>query len=154
MSKNAFKHLYTVECGNACVSECVLKTLACRGLRVGPSKCRTITLTAENTPQSKNNMSSNDANMKNTTATKAKTRTTTSCLVTLQTSSLILWERGLRPPLLAVIQQHCDQQQCQQQQGMNPNDNRDMNINQNIEQTPTFKRETTTITRRTTRSRQ
>ena len=24
--------------GNACVSECVLKTLACRGLRVGPSK--------------------------------------------------------------------------------------------------------------------
>ena len=26
--------------GTACVSECVLKTLACRGLRVGPSKCR------------------------------------------------------------------------------------------------------------------
>ena len=25
--------------GTACVSECVLKTLACRGLRVGPSKC-------------------------------------------------------------------------------------------------------------------
>ena len=24
--------------GTACVSECVLKTLACRGLRVGPSK--------------------------------------------------------------------------------------------------------------------
>ena len=29
--------------GTACVSECVLKTLACRGLRVGPSKtCRKI----------------------------------------------------------------------------------------------------------------
>ena len=28
--------------GTACVSECVLKTLACRGLRVGPSKVRTI----------------------------------------------------------------------------------------------------------------
>ena len=26
--------------GTACVSECVLKTLACRGLRVGPSKLR------------------------------------------------------------------------------------------------------------------
>ena len=26
--------------GTACVSECVLKTLACRGLRVGPSKGR------------------------------------------------------------------------------------------------------------------
>ena len=26
--------------GTACVSECVLKTLACRGLRVGPSKRR------------------------------------------------------------------------------------------------------------------
>ena len=26
--------------GTACVSECVLKTLACRGLRVGPSKNR------------------------------------------------------------------------------------------------------------------
>ena len=25
--------------GTACVSECLLKTLACRGLRVGPSKC-------------------------------------------------------------------------------------------------------------------
>ena len=24
--------------GTACVSECMLKTLACRGLRVGPSK--------------------------------------------------------------------------------------------------------------------
>ena len=24
--------------GTACMSECVLKTLACRGLRVGPSK--------------------------------------------------------------------------------------------------------------------
>ena len=28
--------------GNACVSECVLKTLACRGLRVGPSKYITL----------------------------------------------------------------------------------------------------------------
>ena len=26
--------------GTACVSECVLQTLACRGLRVGPSKDR------------------------------------------------------------------------------------------------------------------
>ena len=26
--------------GTACVSECVLKTLACRGLRVGPSKLK------------------------------------------------------------------------------------------------------------------
>ena len=30
--------------GTACVSECVLKTLACRGLRVGPSKLQTETL--------------------------------------------------------------------------------------------------------------
>ena len=28
----------------ACVSECVLKTLACRGLRVGPSKVKSIHL--------------------------------------------------------------------------------------------------------------
>ena len=28
--------------GTACVSECVLKTLACRGLRVGPSKTLTL----------------------------------------------------------------------------------------------------------------
>ena len=28
--------------GTACVSECVLKTLACRGLRVGPSKLWTL----------------------------------------------------------------------------------------------------------------
>ena len=28
--------------GTACVSECVLKTLACRGLRVGPSKSRKV----------------------------------------------------------------------------------------------------------------
>ena len=28
--------------GTACVSGCVLKTLACRGLRVGPSKCEAI----------------------------------------------------------------------------------------------------------------
>ena len=28
--------------GTACVSECVLKTLACRGLRVGPSKLITL----------------------------------------------------------------------------------------------------------------
>ena len=27
--------------GTACVSECVLKTLACQGLRVGPSKIST-----------------------------------------------------------------------------------------------------------------
>ena len=34
--KNAFnKHSYA---GTACVSECVLKTLACQGLRVSPSK--------------------------------------------------------------------------------------------------------------------
>ena len=26
--------------GTACVSECVLKTLACQGLRVGPSKLK------------------------------------------------------------------------------------------------------------------
>ena len=26
--------------GTACVSECVLKTLACRGLRIGPSNLR------------------------------------------------------------------------------------------------------------------
>ena len=35
--------------GTACVSECVLKTLACRGLRVGPSKgiaAKIITTTA------------------------------------------------------------------------------------------------------------
>ena len=28
--------------GTACVSECVLKTLACRGLRVGPSKLHAV----------------------------------------------------------------------------------------------------------------
>ena len=28
--------------GTACVSECVLKTLACRGLRVGPSKSTSV----------------------------------------------------------------------------------------------------------------
>ena len=66
VQKKAFKHSYTVECGkrlrvgvrvskkrplniriqwnvgSACVSECVLKTLACRGLRVGPSKLRSL----------------------------------------------------------------------------------------------------------------
>ena len=31
--------------GTTCVSECVLKTLACRGLRVGPSKLHTCSLT-------------------------------------------------------------------------------------------------------------
>ena len=31
--------------GTACVSECVLKTLACRGLHVGPSKFCTLKLT-------------------------------------------------------------------------------------------------------------
>ena len=37
--KNAFKHNRILwNAGTACVSECVLKTLACRGLRVGPSK--------------------------------------------------------------------------------------------------------------------
>ena len=37
--KNAFKHnRIQWNAGTACVSECVLKTLACRGLRVGPSK--------------------------------------------------------------------------------------------------------------------
>ena len=35
--KSAFQHSYTEECGDR-VSECMLKTLACRGLRVGPSK--------------------------------------------------------------------------------------------------------------------
>ena len=39
VSKNAFKHSYTVECGNRLrVGVLVLKTLAYRGLRVGPSK--------------------------------------------------------------------------------------------------------------------
>ena len=33
VSKSAFKHSYTVECGN-CLRVCVLKTLACWGLRV------------------------------------------------------------------------------------------------------------------------
>ena len=37
--KNAFKHSYSQwNAGTACVSECVLKMLACRDLRVGPSK--------------------------------------------------------------------------------------------------------------------
>ena len=37
--KNAFKHSFLQwNAGTACVSECMLKTLACRGLRVGPSK--------------------------------------------------------------------------------------------------------------------
>ena len=37
--KNAFKHSYKVECGNRLrVGVLVLKTLACWGLRVGPSK--------------------------------------------------------------------------------------------------------------------
>ena len=36
--------------GTACVSECVLKTLACRGLRVGPSKCQP---TVENLPKAR-----------------------------------------------------------------------------------------------------
>ena len=41
VSKNAFKHnRIQWNAGTACVSECVLKTLACRGLRVGPSKLR------------------------------------------------------------------------------------------------------------------
>ena len=35
--------------GTACVSECVLKTLACRGLRVGPSKVPRIALCHANT---------------------------------------------------------------------------------------------------------
>ena len=39
VSKSAFKHDRILwNAGTACVSECVLKTLACRGLRVGPSK--------------------------------------------------------------------------------------------------------------------
>ena len=37
--KNAFKHIRIQwNAGTACVSECVLKALACRGLHVGPSK--------------------------------------------------------------------------------------------------------------------
>ena len=39
--KNAFKNIRIQwNAGTACVSRCVLKTLACRGLRVGPSKPR------------------------------------------------------------------------------------------------------------------
>ena len=39
-SKNAFRHNYRIQwnVGTACVSDCVLKTLASRGVRVGPSK--------------------------------------------------------------------------------------------------------------------
>ena len=37
--------------GTACVSECVLKTLACRGLRVGPSKEITIKIIFERSSQ-------------------------------------------------------------------------------------------------------
>ena len=45
--KDAFQRSYAVKCGNrACVSERVLKMLACRGLRVGrelgPSTIETI----------------------------------------------------------------------------------------------------------------
>ena len=42
--KNARAHVEKIplnihtHAGTACVSECVLKTLGCRGLRVGPSK--------------------------------------------------------------------------------------------------------------------
>ena len=32
------KHSYTVECGTACVSECMLKALVCQDLRFDPSK--------------------------------------------------------------------------------------------------------------------
>ena len=40
VEKNAPKHnRIQWNAGTACMSECVLKTLACRGLRVGPSKC-------------------------------------------------------------------------------------------------------------------
>ena len=35
--KNALKHCIQWNVGTACVSECALKTPACRGLRVGPS---------------------------------------------------------------------------------------------------------------------
>ena len=41
--KNAFKYSYSQwNAGTARVSECVLKTLACRGLHVGPSKVHLI----------------------------------------------------------------------------------------------------------------
>ena len=41
--KNAFKHnRIQSNAGTACTSECVLKTLACRGLRVGPSEAVTV----------------------------------------------------------------------------------------------------------------
>ena len=36
--KNAFKHSHTAECGNRLRVEVRAKKLACRGLRVGPSK--------------------------------------------------------------------------------------------------------------------
>ena len=40
--RNALKHSYLQwNAGTACVSECVLKTPACRGLQVGPSKKQT-----------------------------------------------------------------------------------------------------------------
>ena len=42
--KNAFKHSYIQwNVGTACVSECGLKMLASRGLRVGPSKSLPVT---------------------------------------------------------------------------------------------------------------
>ena len=43
VSKKCLKQkifVYSGNAGTACVLECVLKTLACRGLRVGPSKNR------------------------------------------------------------------------------------------------------------------
>ena len=41
--KDAFKHSRIQwNAGTACVSECVLKTLACRGLRVGPSNAQEV----------------------------------------------------------------------------------------------------------------
>ena len=46
--KSAFKHIRIQwNAGTACVSECVLKTLACRGFRVGPSKSKTKTATTQ-----------------------------------------------------------------------------------------------------------
>ena len=39
VEKTSFNIRIQWNAGTACVSECVLKTLACRGLRVGPSKC-------------------------------------------------------------------------------------------------------------------
>ena len=46
--KNVFKHSYTLKCRNRLrVGVCVLKPLARRGLRVGPSKAQLITRTFE-----------------------------------------------------------------------------------------------------------